>query len=129
MIFFLTDGMPNSGEVTSPTAIADALAPRMVDKMSLYSIAIGDPDRLNFDFLTRLSLNAGGRIIWISREYPIEIQLVDFFAQINDPLLYNVQFVYGPEIRRETLTKTKFPQVGIFFFRLDLIDHLGVLHS
>lgn len=92
-VLFLTDGMPTAGE-TNPSMIIRNVVEATGGKSSVYSLGFGF--NLNFELLQSISYRTEGYSVRIYEEADAEKQLTDFFLQINNPLLFNINFEYSP---------------------------------
>ncbi|KAK7127504.1 hypothetical protein R3I93_020175 [Phoxinus phoxinus] len=102
ILILLTDGDPTSGETNKERIMAnvrEAIGP----KFPLYCLGFGYD--VNFDFLTKMSLENGGVARRIYEDSDADLQLQGFYDEVAVPLLTDVQLKYTGGTN---LTKTSF---------------------
>ncbi|KAK7119147.1 hypothetical protein R3I94_021110 [Phoxinus phoxinus] len=102
ILILLTDGDPTSGETNKDRIMAnvrEAIGP----KFPLYCLGFGYD--VNFDFLTKMSLENGGVARRIYEDSDADLQLQGFYDEVAVPLLTDVQLKYTGGTN---LTKTSF---------------------
>ena len=95
MVLFLTDGDPTAG-VTNTKTIRNNIYNENKIKASIFALGFGF--RMNFDFLTALSIENGGNSRRIYPDKDATSQLEGFFDEISTPLLLRVRFEYPRDI-------------------------------
>ena len=95
MVLFLTDGDPTAG-VTNTKTIRNNVYNANKIKASIFALGFGF--RMNFDFLTALSIENGGNSRRIYPDKDATSQLEGFFDEISTPLLLRVRFEYPRDI-------------------------------
>ncbi|XP_067288176.1 inter-alpha-trypsin inhibitor heavy chain H3-like [Pseudorasbora parva] len=102
ILILLTDGDPTSGETNIERIMAnvkEAIGP----KFPLYCLGFGYD--VNFDFLTKMSLENSGVARRIYEDSDADLQLQGFYDEVAVPLLTDIQLKYTGGTN---LTKTSF---------------------
>ncbi|XP_052465333.1 inter-alpha-trypsin inhibitor heavy chain H3-like [Carassius gibelio] len=102
ILILLTDGDPTSGE-TSIEKIMANVKEAIGTKFPLYCLGFGYD--VNFDFLTKMSLENGGVARRIYEDSDADLQLQGFYDEVAVPLLTDIQLKYPGGTK---LTKTSF---------------------
>ena len=94
IILLLTDGLPNSGKYSTPSAIRSNIIERNLIQSPIFTLGFGDD--LDFDFLTALSLEnyATSKKIYIGSD--ASEQITNFYDTISTTLLRNISIEYDP---------------------------------
>ncbi|XP_058647533.1 inter-alpha-trypsin inhibitor heavy chain H3-like [Onychostoma macrolepis] len=102
ILILLTDGDPTSGE-TNKEKIMGNVKKAIGTKFPLYCLGFGYD--VNFDFLTKMSLENGGVARRIYEDSDADLQLQGFYEEVAVPLLSDIQLKYPGGTN---LTKTSF---------------------
>ncbi|XP_058648247.1 inter-alpha-trypsin inhibitor heavy chain H3-like isoform X5 [Onychostoma macrolepis] len=102
ILILLTDGDPTSGE-TSIEKIMGNVKKAIGTKFPLYCLGFGYD--VNFDFLTKMSLENSGVAQRIYEDSDADLQLQGFYEEVAVPLLSDIQLKYPGGTN---LTKTSF---------------------
>ncbi|XDV51336.1 hypothetical protein PO909_020225 [Leuciscus waleckii] len=102
ILILLTDGDPTSGETNKERIIAN-VKEAIGLKFPLYCLGFGYD--VNFDFLTKMSLENGGVARRIYEDSDADLQLQGFYDEVAVPLLTDIQLKYTGGTN---LTKTSF---------------------
>ena len=95
MVIFLTDGQATQG-VTDPGDIIDNVRMNIDYNTHVYTLGFGFD--LDYDFLERLAILTGGIATRVLPDTDATQQLVDFFRELNNPMLANIQFQFPDQI-------------------------------
>ncbi|XP_073681751.1 inter-alpha-trypsin inhibitor heavy chain H3-like isoform X2 [Garra rufa] len=106
ILILLTDGDPTSGE-TNIQKIMSNVKEAIGTKFPLYCLGFGND--VNFDFLTKMSLENNGVARRIYEDSDADLQLQGFYDEVAVPLLTDIQLKYPGGTN---LTKTSF---GLYF--------------
>ncbi|KAK2874900.1 hypothetical protein Q8A67_022053 [Cirrhinus molitorella] len=106
ILILLTDGDPTSGE-TNKQKIMSNVKEAIGTKFPLYCLGFGYD--VNFDFLTKMSLENSGVARRIYEDSDADLQLQGFYDEVAVPLLTDIQLKYPGGTN---LTKTSF---GLYF--------------
>ncbi|XP_073681475.1 inter-alpha-trypsin inhibitor heavy chain H3-like isoform X2 [Garra rufa] len=106
ILILLTDGDPTSGE-TNIQKIMSNVKEAIGTKFPLYCLGFGYD--VNFDFLTKMSLENSGVARRIYEDSDADLQLQGFYDEVAVPLLTDIQLKYPGGTN---LTKTSF---GLYF--------------
>ncbi len=107
IVIFLTDGEPTTGVTDGDQINANVLAANADLEVPIYGLAFGAG--ADFSLIKKLSLANGAFARRIYEGSDAAIQLEDFYAQIANPLLANVEFEYvGEALKNNSVTKTTF---------------------
>ncbi len=107
MIIFLTDGMPTIGVTNINQIVANVNEANKELDIPIYGLAFGEG--ADFDLLKKLSLanNAFARRIYEGSDGAL--QLEDFFSQVENPLLSEVEFDYvGERVETASIARSGF---------------------
>ncbi|XP_048029054.1 inter-alpha-trypsin inhibitor heavy chain H3-like isoform X2 [Megalobrama amblycephala] len=102
ILILLTDGDPTSGETNIERIMAN-VKKAIGLKFPLYCLGFGHD--VNFDFLTKMSLENGGVARRIYEDSDADLQLQGFYDEVAVPLLADIQLKYTGGTN---LTKTSF---------------------
>uniref|UniRef100_A0A672LPM4 Inter-alpha-trypsin inhibitor heavy chain H3-like n=1 Tax=Sinocyclocheilus grahami TaxID=75366 RepID=A0A672LPM4_SINGR len=102
ILILLTDGDPTSGETNIEKIMAN-VQKAIGTKFPLYCLGFGYD--VNFDFLTKMSLENGGVARRIYEDSDADLQLQGFYEEVAVPLLTDIQLKYPGGTN---LTKTSF---------------------
>ncbi|XP_073732391.1 inter-alpha-trypsin inhibitor heavy chain H3 isoform X2 [Misgurnus anguillicaudatus] len=102
ILILLTDGDPTSGE-TNTERIMSNVRKAIGSKFPLYCLGFGYD--VNFDFLTKMSLENNGVARRIYEDSDADLQLQGFYDEVAVPLLTDIQLNY---IGVSNLTQTNF---------------------
>ncbi|KAK9966791.1 hypothetical protein ABG768_003883, partial [Culter alburnus] len=102
ILILLTDGDPTSGETNIERIMANVKKAIRL-KFPLYCLGFGHD--VNFDFLTKMSLENGGVARRIYEDSDADLQLQGFYDEVAVPLLTDIQLKYTGGTN---LTKTSF---------------------
>uniref|UniRef100_A0A9J8C1Y8 Inter-alpha-trypsin inhibitor heavy chain 3b, tandem duplicate 2 n=1 Tax=Cyprinus carpio carpio TaxID=630221 RepID=A0A9J8C1Y8_CYPCA len=102
ILILLTDGDPTSGETNIDKIMAN-IKEAIGTKFPLYCLGFGYD--VNFDFLTKMSLENGGVARRIYEDSDADLQLQGFYDEVAVPLLSDIQLKYPGGTK---LTKTSF---------------------
>ncbi|XP_067243933.1 inter-alpha-trypsin inhibitor heavy chain H3-like isoform X2 [Chanodichthys erythropterus] len=102
ILILLTDGDPTSGETNIERIMAN-VKKAIGLKFPLYCLGFGHD--VNFDFLTKMSLENGGVARRIYEDSNADLQLQGFYDEVAVPLLTDIQLKYTGGTN---LTKTSF---------------------
>ncbi|XP_048029069.1 inter-alpha-trypsin inhibitor heavy chain H3-like [Megalobrama amblycephala] len=102
ILILLTDGDPTSGETNIERIMAN-VKKAIGLKFPLYCLGFGHD--VNFDFLTKMSLENGGVARRIYEDSDADLQLQGFYDEVAVPLLADIQLQYTGGTN---LTKTSF---------------------
>ncbi|XP_067243938.1 inter-alpha-trypsin inhibitor heavy chain H3-like isoform X2 [Chanodichthys erythropterus] len=102
ILILLTDGDPTSGETNIERIMAN-VKKAIGLKFPLYCLGFGHD--VNFDFLTKMSLENGGVARRIYEDSDADLQLQGFYDEVAVPLLTDIQLKYTGGTN---LTKTSF---------------------
>ncbi|XP_051768546.1 inter-alpha-trypsin inhibitor heavy chain H3-like isoform X2 [Ctenopharyngodon idella] len=102
ILILLTDGDPTSGETNIERIMAN-VKEAIGLKFPLYCLGFGHD--VNFDFLTKMSLENGGVARRIYEDSDADLQLQGFYEEVAVPLLTDIQLKYTGGTN---LTKTSF---------------------
>ncbi|XDV51312.1 hypothetical protein PO909_020223 [Leuciscus waleckii] len=102
ILILLTDGDPTSGETNIERIMAN-VKEAIGLKFPLYCLGFGYD--VNFDFLTKMSLENGGVARRIYEDSDADLQLQGFYDEVAVPLLTDIQLTYTGGTN---LTKTSF---------------------
>nr|XP_055039532.1 inter-alpha-trypsin inhibitor heavy chain H4-like isoform X2 [Misgurnus anguillicaudatus] len=102
ILILLTDGDPTSGE-TNTERIMSNVRKAIGSKFPLYCLGFGYD--VNFDFLTKMSLENNGVARRIYEDSDADLQLQGFYDEVAIPLLTDIQLNY---IGVSNLTQTNF---------------------
>ncbi|XP_073732393.1 inter-alpha-trypsin inhibitor heavy chain H3 isoform X1 [Misgurnus anguillicaudatus] len=102
ILILLTDGDPTSGE-TNTERIMSNVRKAIESKFPLYCLGFGYD--VNFDFLTKMSLENNGVARRIYEDSDADLQLQGFYDEVAIPLLTDIQLNY---IGVSNLTQTNF---------------------
>ncbi|XP_059384983.1 inter-alpha-trypsin inhibitor heavy chain H3-like [Carassius carassius] len=102
ILILLTDGDPTSGETNVEKIMAN-VKEAIGTKFPLYCLGFGYD--VNFDFLTKMSLENGGVARRIYEDSDADLQLQGFYDEVAVPLLTDIQLKYPGGTN---LTKTTF---------------------
>uniref|UniRef100_A0A8C2FGF9 Zgc:112265 n=1 Tax=Cyprinus carpio TaxID=7962 RepID=A0A8C2FGF9_CYPCA len=102
ILILLTDGDPTSGETNIDKIMAN-IKEAIGTKLPLYCLGFGYD--VNFDFLTKMSLENGGVARRIYEDSDADLQLEGFYDEVAVPLLSDIQLKYPGGT---SLTKTSF---------------------
>uniref|UniRef100_A0A8C1KH89 Inter-alpha-trypsin inhibitor heavy chain 3b n=1 Tax=Cyprinus carpio TaxID=7962 RepID=A0A8C1KH89_CYPCA len=102
ILILLTDGDPTSGETNKDKIMAN-VKEAIGTKFPLYCLGFGYD--VNFDFLTKMSLENGGVARRIYEDSDADLQLQGFYDEVAVPLLSDIQLKYPGGTN---LTKTSF---------------------
>ncbi|XP_026077621.1 inter-alpha-trypsin inhibitor heavy chain H3 [Carassius auratus] len=102
ILILLTDGDPTSGETNIEKIMAN-VKEAIATKFPLYCLGFGYD--VNFDFLTKMSLENGGVARRIYEDSDADLQLQGFYDEVAVPLLTDIQLKYPGGTK---LTKTSF---------------------
>ncbi|CAM4731618.1 unnamed protein product [Leuciscus chuanchicus] len=102
ILILLTDGDPTSGETNIERIMAN-VKEAIGLKFPLYCLGFGYD--VNFDFLTKMSLENGGVARRIYEDSDADLQLQGFYDEVAVPLLTDIQLKYTGGTN---LTKTSF---------------------
>ncbi|XP_077060067.1 inter-alpha-trypsin inhibitor heavy chain H3-like [Siphateles boraxobius] len=102
ILILLTDGDPTSGETNKERIMAN-VKEAIGLKFPLYCLGFGYD--VNFDFLTKMSLENGGVARRIYEDSDADLQLQGFYEEVAVPLLTDIQLKYTGGTN---LTKTSF---------------------
>ncbi|XP_016350041.1 inter-alpha-trypsin inhibitor heavy chain H3-like [Sinocyclocheilus anshuiensis] len=102
ILILLTDGDPTSGETNIEKIMAN-VKKAIGTKFPLYCLGFGYD--VNFDFLTKMSLENGGVARRIYEDSDADLQLQGFYEEVAIPLLTDIQLKYPGGTN---LTKTSF---------------------
>ncbi|XP_026077845.1 inter-alpha-trypsin inhibitor heavy chain H3-like [Carassius auratus] len=102
ILILLTDGDPTSGETNIEKIMAN-VKEAIGTKFPLYCLGFGYD--VNFDFLTKMSLENGGVARRIYEDSDADLQLQGFYDEVAVPLLTDIQLKYPGGTK---LTKTSF---------------------
>uniref|UniRef100_A0A672QQ77 Inter-alpha-trypsin inhibitor heavy chain H3-like n=1 Tax=Sinocyclocheilus grahami TaxID=75366 RepID=A0A672QQ77_SINGR len=102
ILILLTDGDPTTGETNIEKIIAN-VKEAIGTKFPLYCLGFGYD--VNFDFLTKMSLENGGVARRIYEDSDADLQLQGFYDEVAVPLLTDIQLKYPGGTN---LTKTSF---------------------
>ncbi|XP_048029062.1 inter-alpha-trypsin inhibitor heavy chain H3-like isoform X1 [Megalobrama amblycephala] len=102
ILILLTDGDPTSGETNIERIMAN-VKKAIGLKFPLYCLGFGHD--VNFDFLTKMSLENGGVARRIYEDSDADLQLQGFYDEVAVPLLTDIQLQYTGGTN---LTKTSF---------------------
>ncbi|XDV51326.1 hypothetical protein PO909_020224 [Leuciscus waleckii] len=102
ILILLTDGDPTSGETNKERIMAN-VKEAIGLKFPLYCLGFGYD--VNFDFLTKMSLENGGVARRIYEDSDADLQLQGFYDEVAVPLLTDIQLTYTGGTN---LTKTSF---------------------
>ncbi len=103
IIVFLTDGMPTEG-VTSTAAIRDNVLQANKANASIFTIAFGEEDDYDFDFLQALSLENRGTVVYFEPTSEAAAGISGFYETISTPLVSNLKFSYDGKVSQTVLT-------------------------
>ncbi|XP_038668467.1 inter-alpha-trypsin inhibitor heavy chain H3-like isoform X5 [Scyliorhinus canicula] len=107
MIILLTDGDPNEGE-SNPTQIQKNVKNAVNGKYNVYCLGFGYD--VKFSFLEKMALENSGIARRIYEDSDAPLQLQDFFDEVANPLLLDIEFQY-PESVISGLTKSSYGQL------------------
>ncbi|XP_051769465.1 inter-alpha-trypsin inhibitor heavy chain H3-like [Ctenopharyngodon idella] len=102
ILILLTDGHPTSGETNIERIMAN-VKEAIGLKFPLYCLGFGHD--VNFDFLTKMSLENGGVARRIYEDSDADLQLQGFYEEVAVPLLTDIHLKYTGGTN---LTKTSF---------------------
>lgn len=102
ILILLTDGDPTSGETNTEKIMAN-VKEAIGTKFPLYCLGFGYD--VNFDFLTKMSLENDGVARRIYEDSDADLQLQGFYDEVAIPLLTDIQLKYPGGTN---LTKTSF---------------------
>uniref|UniRef100_A0A671L1L9 Inter-alpha-trypsin inhibitor heavy chain H3-like n=1 Tax=Sinocyclocheilus anshuiensis TaxID=1608454 RepID=A0A671L1L9_9TELE len=102
ILILLTDGDPTTGETNIEKIMAN-VKEAIGTKFPLYCLGFGYD--VNFDFLTKMSLENGGVARRIYEDSDADLQLHGFYDEVAVPLLTDIQLKYPGGTN---LTKTSF---------------------
>uniref|UniRef100_A0A673FTR8 Inter-alpha-trypsin inhibitor heavy chain H3-like n=1 Tax=Sinocyclocheilus rhinocerous TaxID=307959 RepID=A0A673FTR8_9TELE len=102
ILILLTDGDPTTGETNIEKIMAN-VKEAIGTKFPLYCLGFGYD--VNFDFLTKMSLENGGVARRIYEDLDADLQLQGFYDEVAVPLLTDIQLKYPGGTN---LTKTSF---------------------
>nr|XP_055040837.1 inter-alpha-trypsin inhibitor heavy chain H3-like isoform X10 [Misgurnus anguillicaudatus] len=102
ILILLTDGDPTTGE-TDTESIMSNVRKAIESKFPLYCLGFGYD--VNFDFLTKMSLENNGVARRIYEDSDADLQLQGFYDEVAVPLLTDIQLNY---IGVSNLTQTNF---------------------
>ena len=110
LIVFLTDGEPTEGVTDKRTIRSNVLEANGGEKkIGIFSLAFGF--NLNIDFLKALSWENGGFARRIYAEQDADSQLTNFYNEIQNPVLVNVDVRYDINVvDPNDVTKTNYLQ-------------------
>ena len=91
MIIFLTDGRPSSG-ITNNEVLKSNIRKSNEDQVPIYGLAFGD--NADFDLIKDISTESGAFTKRIYESGNSFEQLVNYYKEISDPKLRNVNFQY-----------------------------------
>lgn len=103
IIVFLTDGMPSVG-VTSTAVIRENVLSGNRVNASIFSIAFGEENDYDFDFLQALSLENRGVAVYFEPTSEAARGISHFYETISTPLVSNLQFSYSEQVSQTVLT-------------------------
>ena len=107
IIIFLTDGEPTTGVVSRPEILEKVARANEKLEVPIYGLAFGRG--ADFDLIKTISLKSGAYARKIFEGSDAALQLEDFYLELANPLLNNVQFSYvGEPFKNSSLTKTSF---------------------
>ncbi len=94
IILLLTDGLPNSGKISTPYAIRENIKEHNLIQCPLFTLGFGDD--VDFDFLAALSLEnyATSKKIYTASDASEQIQ--NFYDTISTTLLRDITVEYTP---------------------------------
>ncbi len=92
VIVLLTDGNPTSGSITAPNSICSKVNEKNTDKISVFSLGIGND--VDFAFLEKLSFLNYARAYKIEELGDISEQISHFYETISTPLIYRLNLAY-----------------------------------
>jgi len=102
IIVFLTDGMPTEG-VTSTAAIRDNVLQANKANVSIFTIAFGEEQDYDFDFLQALSLENRGTAVYFEPTSEAAEGISGFYKTISTPLVSNLKFSYDGNVSQTVL--------------------------
>ncbi len=103
IMVFLTDGMPSVG-VTSTAVIRENVLEENKLNVSIFSIAFGEENDYDFDFLQALSLENRGVAVYFEPTSEAASGISDFYETISTPLVADLQFSYSEQVSQTVLT-------------------------
>ncbi|XP_038628594.1 inter-alpha-trypsin inhibitor heavy chain H3-like [Tachyglossus aculeatus] len=106
IVIMLTDGEPTVGEVRLDK-IRENVRNAIGGKFPLYNLGFGD--KVDFNFLEKMSLENNGVARRIYQENDAADQLQGFYDEVANPLLVDVELQY-PQNSISALTQNKFKQ-------------------
>merc|ERR1719411_550133 len=112
MIIFLTDGEPTTGVTSHEEIVQNVQTENELAKVPIFGLAFGDG--ADFNLISEISSHNRGFARRIYESGNSFQQLENFYNEISDPKLKNVQFKYianGKEIPSKLLKLNKIDQV------------------
>lgn len=103
IIVFLTDGVPTEG-VRSTAVIRENVLQANQVNASIFSIAFGDENDYDFDFLQALSLENRGIAVYVEPTSEAAAGISGFYETISTPLVSNLKFSYEGNVSQTVLT-------------------------
>lgn len=102
IIVFLTDGMPTEG-VTSTAIIRENVQEANKANVSIFTIAFGEEQDYDFDFLQALSLENRGTAVYFEPTSEAAEGISDFYETISTPLVSELKFSYDGDVSQTVL--------------------------
>jgi len=93
IIFFLTDGEPNSGKYTNWNQIREKIGEKNKFNYVIFSLAVGSG--APFSDLEKLSIQNDGNARQIFSDVDVADQIQDFYSEFAVPLIWNAQIKYS----------------------------------
>lgn len=102
IIVFLTDGMPTEG-VTSTAVIRDNVLQANRANTSIFTIAFGEEQDYDFNFLQALSLENRGTAVYFEPTSEAAEGISGFYETISTPLVSDLKFSYDGNVSQTVL--------------------------
>lgn len=103
IVVFLTDGMPTEGVTSTPVIRENVLEANKVNA-AIFSIAFGEENDYDFDFLQALSLENRGIAVYFEPTSEAATGISGFYDTISTPLVSDLQFSYEGQVSQTVLT-------------------------
>jgi Ca-activated chloride channel family protein len=107
IIIFLTDGLPSVGITDAGSILKDVSQSNARHKARIYSFGVGTD--VNTHLLDKIALDCEGASSYVAPKEDLELKVSDFYAKVKNPVMTDLAFDFGPDVRTHSLYPKKAP--------------------
>ena len=107
LIIFLTDGLPSVGITDAGSILKDVSQSNAKHKARIYSFGVGTD--VNTHLLDKIALDCEGASAYVAPKEDLELKVSDFYAKVKNPVMTDLAFDFGPDVKTHSLYPKKAP--------------------